>query len=125
MKRLISVCMAALLIALTFGSVPVAAAPASSMAFTDADLEADENRFTQVTQLTIGRGEVGVNAYAAQAFVPTVDYVTGCRLHFRLGDNATMTIQVRTALEGGNETIRWCPIPIISPIGGILNLPAP
>ena len=107
MKRLISVFMAALLIALTFGSVPVAAAPASSMAFTDADLEADENRFTQVTQLTIGRGEVGVNAYAAQAFVPTVDYVTGCRLHFRLGDNATMTIQVRTALEGGNETILY------------------
>ncbi len=86
---------------------PVLHVTADSMSFTEKDMVADENYFTNVVNLTIGRGSEGVNSYAAQAFVPTVDTLTGCRLHMRVGDTATITIQVRTALDGGNESILY------------------
>ncbi len=107
LKRSICVFLVAVLLVASVGSFSVSAAPHSTMAFTQADFSADENQFTNTIHLTIGRGAEGTNAYAAQEFIPTVDYVTGCRLHFRLGDNATMTIQVRTSLEGGNDSILY------------------
>lgn len=106
MKKLLPVL---LICTILFGSLPflpVYADTISTMRYTEAELEPD-NSFAQTIHTTIGRGNPGDNSYIAQSFTSNGDPVTGCKLHFRLGDNATMTIQIRTALTGGDETILY------------------
>lgn len=105
MKRLIVFLLIFSLLSGSAGLLPVAEAD-RSMAYTEEQLETD-NSFNPAVDTTIGRGNAGNNSYIAQSFVANGEPVTGCRLHFRLGDTATMTVQIRTALTGGDETILY------------------
>ena len=77
----------------------LAHAATAFLGYTEADLNASGNQFSATHHLTIGNSETGTNYYAAQPFVPNGDPVTGCRLYLRIGDNATVTVEVRTALD--------------------------
>lgn len=105
MKR----CIAFLLImVLAFTIFPPfsALAATNSMSYTEKDLE-DDNTFTPAIHTTIGRGDEGSNSYIGQSFIADGNPITGCRLYLRVGDTATMTIQIRTSLTGGNESILY------------------
>ncbi|MBR3844320.1 MAG: hypothetical protein IKM39_02305 [Clostridia bacterium] len=105
MKRCISFL---LVLLLTFSIIPVmpVSAASSSLSFTESDLKNDDT-FIPSIDTTIGRDNNGSNSYIAQSFVANTEPITGCRLYFRLGDTATMTIQIRSSLEGGNETVLY------------------
>ena len=105
MKR----CIAFLLIlVLTLSLVPpfTVLAATNTMSYTEKDLE-DDNTFTASIHTTIGRGDEGTNSYIGQSFIADGNPITGCRLYLRVGDTATMTIQIRTSLTGGNESILY------------------
>ena len=78
--------------------IPVFADTAFS-GFTEKDLKASGTQFAASHHLTIGNSATGTNYYAAQPFVPGEDPVVGCRLFLRIGDNATVTVEIRTALD--------------------------
>ncbi len=107
MKRVLCYILATIFALLIPGSTMVGAVENDSMSYTDKHLAADDNLFTPSIETTIGRGTAGNNNYCAQSFVATEDYVTGCRLHFRLGDNATMTIQLRSSLDDSDQSILY------------------
>ncbi len=105
MKRIIGFL---LVLLLTFSIIPVmpVSAASSSLSFTESDLKPDDT-FNPTIDTTIGRGNPGANSYIAQSFVANKEPVTGCRLYFRLGDTATMTIQIRSSLDNSNESILY------------------
>ncbi len=104
-----------LLAALVTAVCPAPAlAAVGAMRYTEAELEAD-NGFEPTVHTTLGRGDAGNNNRIAQSFVADGQPVVGCRLHFRLGDNADMTLQIRTSLTGGAESIVYSGVyPLVS-----------
>lgn len=105
MKRYIS-CILILSFILSLFPTTLALGASAQSSYTEANLE-DDNYFNPVLHTTIGRGDPGSNAYIAQSFVSNGAPITGCRLHFKLGDTATMVIQIRSSLDGGNESILY------------------
>ena len=81
-------------------------ASSADLSYTESHLEKD-NAFNPTINVTLGRGDPGANSYIAQSFKSNGEPITGCRLHFKLGDTATMVIQIRKSLSGGNESILY------------------
>ncbi len=120
MKKWICGCLVIILTLLCW--VTPAAAEAVWMGYTDADLARDDNQFSLSTHLTIGRENNGANNYAAQPFVPGNDPIVACKLYLRLGDNATVTLQIRSDLSDSPESILYSSDhPLVSNPHGIIG----
>ena len=87
--------------ALNIGAVTVFA---DGLKYTEEDLESGRT-FTPMYGICIGRAAPGDNNYLAQSFVANGEAVTGCKIHLQVVDTVTVTVQIRSSLDGANSSV--------------------
>ena len=75
------------------------------LGFSDEDLTASGIKFEATRHLTIGHPDISGEGYAAQPFIPGNEPITGVRLFLRIGDNATVTVEIRKDLSDDPQSV--------------------